>query len=392
MIRHIALVTQLELRKRIHSTRWIAALIAWTVVLLLVSSATVFLNSTFRGSPSFSAGATASAAAVLVHFTALIAITIAASSAAASLNGDRENGMLALMQATPVSGWAIVVGKALAAWINALVFLLVSVPFVGFLLSVLPSLWGGFARGYLVVAIELLAFAGIGMGWSALTPRPGGSSALAVFTVLALLLGGPVVMLGLENLTADRSTVKVMREYDQYWDEEKDEPLAEDDPRFGQKVCESQDYPTYISQVSKFWWLALTNPVVAVADGMPTTGVLPGGAGEDDAECDSDECEAITYLDSNSFHVEPNSSVVEILGAMKKPASHHQLVNDCGPDKGKVVFAQVGDPDAPIDRERGQYWGWTASLHLLLGALMAVVAGRRTRVPIKNLPRGTRIA
>lgn len=392
MIRHTALVTQLELRKRLHSTRWIATLIAWATVLLLMSTAVSALNSAFDVSTSFDAGTTASAAAVLVHFTALIAITIAASSAAGALNGDRENGMLALIQATPVSGWAIVAGKVLAAWINAVVFLLVSVPFVGGLLISLPDLWGGFARGYLVVALELLAFAGIGVGWSALTPRPGGSSALAVFTVLAMLLGGSVMMLGLENFTAQRSTVQVAHEYEQTWDEEKQEPIAEDDPRFGQKICEDQSYPTYISQVSKFWWLALTNPVVAVADGMPDMGVLPGGAGEDDVECDSDKCDGMAYLNSNRFHVEPNSSVLDILGSMKKPASHQELVNECGPDKGKVVFARVGDPDAPIDRERGQYWGWTVSLHLLLGALMTAVAGRRTRVPIRKLARGTRIA
>lgn len=391
MIRHAALVAQLELRKRVHSTRWGTALTAWLLSLLLVTAASVYFLPAFFGvQDSIDPSEPVSAASMLIHFAALIGITVATSAAASSLNGDRENGMLALLQATPISGWSIVLGKVLAAWINSLIFMASSIPFTAFLLWKTPQLAEGFARGYLVIALELAAFAGIGIGWSALTPRPGGSAALSVFTVLAFVLGAPIVMLGLENFTATHTKVSATAEYEQYWDDEKNAPIPESDPRYGKKICETNVQEVVISNVSRYWWLALTNPVVAVADSLPTVVTKEDEDSAQQLPCDSSDCSSTDL--ANTFGIFPNSTIVQAITWMKQPPSHEAIVNDCGPESGKVVFPRIGNPNARLDNEGGQYWGYTVSLHLFFGAAMAAVAVRRTRTPIRQLPRAVRIA
>ncbi|MDO5722530.1 MAG: ABC transporter permease [Actinomycetaceae bacterium] len=387
MIRNTIQVARLEMDKRLHSTRWVVALISWVVALLLVTTALYLEVAPVFGvyADTFHPGLSASGASVLMLFVCAITITIAASSAAGTVNGDRENGMLALMQVTPVSGWSIIFGKVLAAWLNSLAFLLLSLPFIFALIHAQPDLWPGFGLGALVVAVELLAFAGIGVGWSVLTPRPAGSSALAVFTVLAVFLGSPVLLLTLENFTAERFTVEHTELVFLDYDRETGQMLEPGDPGYGQS-CEIESVYVNLSHTNRYWWLLLTNPVVAVGDALPDSGRyerllaqpadIRGPRGEGLVEYENGVARAVTSG----------------LAYLRLAPAHEKIVNECGPEKGKVVMAQVGDPEAPVDDRSGIYFGWVLVIHVVAGAAMVALAGASTKVPVVKLARGTRIA
>ena len=76
----------------------------------------------------------------------------------AAINGDRDVGTLT-PQVTLITTGQIVIGKFLAAWITALGFLAVSVPFL-----IYSTLLGGLSGAAIVVSILVLAVAALSIG------------------------------------------------------------------------------------------------------------------------------------------------------------------------------------------------------------------------------------
>ena len=120
-------VAVLELRQRVRSTRWQIMLVVWGVVLVLLC-----------GGMTAQAGTTThhveEAIPVLYDMTVCfvlgIGLIIAPTLSATSINGDRADATLALLQATALRSQEIVVGKLIAAWSAAMAFLAVALPFL----------------------------------------------------------------------------------------------------------------------------------------------------------------------------------------------------------------------------------------------------------------------
>ena len=120
-------VAVLELRQRVRSTRWRVMLVVWGIVLVLLcggmaSLASMSGDSVDRVVPSLYDTA--------LCFVLGIGLIVAPTLSATSINGDRADATLALLQATTLRSQEIVVGKLVAAWSAALAFLAVALPFL----------------------------------------------------------------------------------------------------------------------------------------------------------------------------------------------------------------------------------------------------------------------
>lgn len=127
-------VARQEFRLRLRAGRWRWLIGAWFVVLgiltaLLVAAAdAAFFGSEIADEELVPLGPT------VFGFLALIlvwlALLVVPALAAQSVNGDRDRGTLATLQVTLLSPAEIAVGKFLAAWGTALVFLATALPWV----------------------------------------------------------------------------------------------------------------------------------------------------------------------------------------------------------------------------------------------------------------------
>ena len=113
----IRTIMVLELRQRVRATRWRVMLGIWLAVLILLC-----------GGLTIAAAATSSEPSkeffvllydLVVCFVLGIGLIVAPTLSATSINGDRADATLALLQATALRSQEIVVGKLLAAWASA---------------------------------------------------------------------------------------------------------------------------------------------------------------------------------------------------------------------------------------------------------------------------------
>ena len=109
-------VAVLELRQRVRSTRWQVMLIVWGAVLVLLCGGMGLLAGTTGGDVEDTAPYLYD---MTVCFVLGIGLIIAPTLSATSINGDRADATLALLQATALRSQEIVVGKLLAAWASA---------------------------------------------------------------------------------------------------------------------------------------------------------------------------------------------------------------------------------------------------------------------------------
>ena len=207
-------VLSLELTQRARSTRWRVLLVAWFVVLVgTVVLQTLFFDSVGPGVMGDESTWTRSSAEAIATgtllFVLLVGLLVAPAQTATSINGDRRDGVLALVQAAPVSTWAVAVGKLLAAWLASLAFLLVSLPVLVWTVIRGGLTWWALLLGVAVVALLLLAVSGMGLGLSALTPRTASSTMLSYLIVAVLTVGLPLVFALSMPLTEHRETRQV---------------------------------------------------------------------------------------------------------------------------------------------------------------------------------------
>ena len=183
-------VAVLELRQRVRSTRWQVMLVVWGVVLVLLCGGLTAL-----------AGMTGSEAEdtapilydLTVCFVLGIGLIIAPTLSATSVNGDRADATLALLQATRLRSQEIVVGKLVAAWSAALAFLAVALPFLLVFTLLGGAAWMTLAGHLLILVVTLGAVCAIGLGFSAATARTSASAVLTYLVVAGLVIGSPIV-------------------------------------------------------------------------------------------------------------------------------------------------------------------------------------------------------
>lgn len=342
----IRTVAQLEFRLRIRAGRWRWLVVSWFVVLLLIT----MLVRAAAGQQNIAGGEPALGAVmfgVVVLVVLALALLVAPALAAQSVNGDRERGTLATLQVTRLSAAEIAVGKLLASWGTALVFLAVTLPL---------ALWC-FAEGglsvlriagvYLVTGLLLGVVCALSLALSALLARSTTSGVLAYLTVFALT-AGTLITWGLVT-AATQETV-----------------------RASTRVCDGtgscRDYPfeATVARTDRTWWLLAPNPFVVLADSAPAGPVRE-----------------VRLPDGRTVR-EPLD--VDVLGSMSRGL--HQLRI-----KREPVVAEYGTSyEVPAGATGGSVWPTGLAVDLLLAAGAVWLTIRRLRTPTARLARGQRIA
>ena len=189
----IAALVRSELRQRMRGKRWWVMLAIWTFVLFLFTWLT-------RGGAQQQQQFASSIAPIgpimfgaLALFVLGLSCLVVPALTSTSINSERNNGTLAVLQSTLLRGRDIVLGKFLAALISAIGFLLASVPL---------ALWAGseggveLGRGIVVYGLLFLAVVlliCIGLACSAVFRKPSASSVTAYAIVGLLTIGSPIL-------------------------------------------------------------------------------------------------------------------------------------------------------------------------------------------------------
>ena len=396
-------VTELELKQRIRSRRWILGLVVWFLVIGAITSLVILATSRMLGVDDNPQNPGPMAFALNVFFVLGMGLIIAPTFTATSINGDRSAGTLATLQATRLSAAEIAIGKLLAAWLTALVFLVVGLPFIAWsMVSGSISLWQVVAC-FAVVFMLVAVVCAIGLGWSALLSRPAGSTVMTYLSVVALTIISTFVMLIVSPLVRTPDTVQVwgltpaveaeyMAKVDKYWVENPEGNGAAVPPPPIDK-CTWNTRTVMNVHMERVWWITVINPFVVVADAAP----LPSEA----------------YADLSDYATRANDPLAAIrLGvrSLSQPPATER--DDCIELYGRVgynidyeadgsvrVTTASGTPvnvESPVKRRPvvvdSPIWPWGLGANLLLGATFLWVAVTRLKVPYGPLAKGTRVA
>ncbi|WP_103062330.1 ABC transporter permease [Actinomyces qiguomingii] len=347
-------VMVLELRQRVRSTRWWVMLLVWALVLVVL-----FVGMTGL---AVSAGMEREEFAPVLYdmvlcFVLGIGLIVAPTLSATSINGDRADATLALLQATALRSREIAVGKLLAAWLAAMAFLAVALPFLLILAAVggasLPALLGHL----LLLVVTLGSACGIGLGFSALTARTSASAVLTYLVVAALTVGTPMATaIATPMVQEQREQITYRIDYNASTD---DQLVCYEDP---------YRYHNTVTHAERIWWMLIPNPFVALGD---VSARAPLG-----------RYNAESFLEG----------LGRAIDTMRDPQSSEPSVsNPCA----ERAADRDDDYESSHDKSANghvPFWPASAALLLLLGAGGAWAAARRLRVPAGPLPRGIRLA
>lgn len=348
----VGVIFSLEMRQRLRGVAWYVLLGVFFGILLLitvVTSIVVFSSNSVDsgqrvGGPLYS---------LVIYFVLLLGVLVAPAMSGNAINGDRDAGTLATTQVTLITTWQLVLGKFLAAWVTALGFLAVSIPFLAYC-----SLIGGtnpvtVIVSLLVLVLELGVVAAIGVGLSGLIHRPLFSvvvtylaiAALTIGTLIAFVLGGLAVQ-----------TRAVIYQYDNV--------------HVKSQTCTGlHNYTESVPRFDLDWGLLAPNPFVLLADAIPTT------------------------FDS---HGQPNDLFgifkAGERGAQQSPFRDSTPDATCRESLGYESGSYTGISSAKIIETTAPTWAIGMSIQLLLAAAALFGAWAATRTPAGRLSKGSRIA
>ena len=344
-------VAVLELRQRVRSTRWRVMLIVWGVVLVLLCGGLTALA-------GMSGGRHEEIVPILydltLGFVLGIGLIVAPTLSATSINGDRADATLALLQATALRSHEIVVGKLLAAWLAALAFLAVAAPFLLAFTMTGGASWTALVGHLLILAVSLGAVCAVGLGLSAATARPSASAVLTYLVVTALVIGTPIMMtLSTTAVHGKQRSIVYSTNYDESTN--------------NKQVCE-KDPDIYTSDIvhwERIWWMLVPNPFVALGD---VSARAP-----------------VTDLDPRTSY-SPLRELGLSVDTMRTPQPAEVVSYYCGNNSHSTWDDDVRRPEHLV------FWPATLLVLGLLGAWSLVSASRRLRTPVRTLARGTRVA
>ena len=344
-------VAVLELRQRVRSTRWRVMLIVWGVVLVLLCGGLTALA-------GMSGGRHEEVVPILydltLGFVLGIGLIVAPTLSATSINGDRADATLALLQATALRSHEIVVGKLLAAWLAALAFLAVAAPFLLVFTMTGGASWTALVGHLLILAVSLGAVCAVGLGLSAATARPSASAVLTYLVVTALVIGTPIMMtLSTTAVHGKQRSIVYSTDYDESTN--------------NKQVCE-KDPDIYTSDIvhwERIWWMLVPNPFVALGD---VSARAP-----------------VTDIDPRTSY-SPLRELGLSVDTMRTPQPAEVVSYYCGNDSHSTWDDDVRRPEHLV------FWPATLLVLGLLGAWSLVSASRRLRTPVRTLARGTRVA
>ncbi|WP_345764198.1 ABC transporter permease [Diaminobutyricibacter sp. McL0608] len=353
------LIVGLELRQRVRGAAWYVLIGIFAVVLLAVTGLftwfTVSTPGADSGGPLYS---------VIMYIVLLLSTLMTPALSGSAINGDRDTGTLATTQVTLITTGQLVVGKFLAAWVSALAFLVVSLPFI-----IVAVTLGGLSpvtivTSALILVAELGVFAAIGVGLSGLLSRPLFSVVVSYLTIAALCAGS-LISFGLLTLVT-RSDVTVTQT---------NVSASSGDPSTtdpSQIQCDPPTTYTYpVPRYDYYWWMLASNPYVVVADATPGSFTSAGSP--------ADLFSIIATGVRSAQHAPPLTVVDDYCAQVKAEANgNHDTTS--GPTSKEVYDSSVPS------------WFVGLGIHILLAAGLLAGAWARTRTPARRLSKGSRIA
>ncbi len=351
------LVAALDLKQRVRGIAWYVLLGVFVLLVTIVTALLVLATNAWDdgGGGVFS---------TIVFFVLLLGTLVSPALSGNAINGERDAGTLATTQVTLITTAQLVVGKWIAAWLTALAFLAASLPFLVFAVALGHVSAATIAISTLVLAAELGVVAAIGVGLSGVLTRPLFSvtvtylmvAALSVGTLIAFGLGGAAVQSTVRQTTIDVD-----------WSQLDDEGQLTDD---GPVPCAPPRMDTH--QVPRFdyvWGFLAANPYVVVADAAP-----------------------------GSFDASGNPR--DLFGWIATGVRGAQHAPDLAPHVDHCSGFDASTGWMPTDYESPQEiydrsvpsWFVGLGIHALLGAGALLWAVRRTAVPARRLPAGSRVA
>lgn len=337
-ISHITTIARLELTQRLRSVGWYVLLGVFVVVLIGVTvlAFAVYSWGDFVGAGVYS---------IVVNMVLLLVVLVSPTLSGNAINGDRDAATLAAIQVTTATTGDIMLGKLLAAIATGGAFLLVALPFLAI------SLLGGGADALvllvslLVLAVEIVIVAAIGVGLSGLIARPLFSVASTYLVVAGLVLG-TLIAFALGGLAVRSEATNYSRPYD----------------AAGNVDCEN--WQTYTYEVPRFdyvWWALAANPFVVLADATPT-------------------------------EFSPEGYPVDLFGQIKLGVRSAQLP----PVEQRWDECSAEGTTTPTPREvldsTVPSWFVGLGVQIVIAGGLFAGAWSRTRTPARRLPPGTRIA
>ena len=344
----VLVVTGLELRQRVRSTRW------WASLAGLFATVSVFVFGSLYLAVSAGGARYVEWAEYLyllvVGVVLFFGIIIAPTLSATSISGDRRDATLALVQATPITNWQLTTGKLLGSWAASMALPLACTPYLIWASVSSATAVGWCLLGAVVVALLFGCFCAIGLGFSAVSARPTTSAVLTQLAVLFLVLGLPALFGLLVPATQQSHRVPGT---DVMYTPSGAEPLCRD-------ITERRT----VEHTERTWWLLAPNPFLIVAD------IVGGNEPRPDRD----------LYDSPTF---------DMASLLSEARSGPYLDGQRCADLDDEAWHRRRDHD---EAYLGRSWYWGLGINLMLGAGAFTLAARRLRVPVGKLPRGVRLA
>ncbi|MDR0960043.1 MAG: ABC transporter permease [Propionibacteriaceae bacterium] len=435
--RGLRTVTELELKQRVRSRRWAVGLLVWFCFIGLVTTLILItaFTTTTGANASERSGIAATAFGVITLFVLAMGLIIAPTFTATSLNGDRHSGTLAVLQATRLSALEIAAGKLVGAWLVAGLFLVVALPFLLLTMTLgRLSVWAVLTC-FLVIVFEVAIVCAIGLGWSALMQRTSASTVmtyLTVFFLSALTVVFTVLMIPFaqeENATVH--TWRLSPADEAAWDSDLSAYIDELYEAGLEEVINNrwgdyEEWPTDaplppvercqwietnsrdVTHSERFWWMLVLNPVVIMADIVPTGGATTeptlGGYNSPVSSSGDIFLTLKTLLRGITL---PPDMIVERCQSLYNNIRNVEIDWRVNPptitanDGTELPTAEV-PAEIQAERERSEdqraledghaYWPWGIAGNLLLAGVFFTIAVRRLRIPYATLAPGTRVA
>ncbi len=196
----IAAVGVKELRGRMRGRR---AFVILTLYLLLLGGFAWMYELILAAQVNVGVGGSAAYASALIGqeifgglliLITLLVVFLAPSFTAGAISLEREKQTLDMLVTTPISSFAIVIGKLLSALTYVFILIAASVP-----VTAIVFVFGGVApddviRGYIVLVATALGLGSFGLFCSTIVKRTQAATVITVFGVLAMTLGSVFVL------------------------------------------------------------------------------------------------------------------------------------------------------------------------------------------------------
>ena len=413
----VVTVIRLELSGRARSRKWILAMVAWVAVLAVMwlgfSTLSDLLGSgRYEDNASVTRRIAQGGFIALLYFTLTISLIVSPSLSSTSINGDREHANLAILQAAPLSTGQLLWGKLLSAWLGGAAFILVAAVPLGVIALTHDLGFGVLGRTICFLLIESFVVCAIGLGFSALIPRPVHSvlaTFLSIVTISAILPLGFTFLS--DSLRETGSYNRMVLSYQQsYYDRMKEQKNWELEPKASEKQCQPEKQLLRVTHTEKAWLMLGVSPYLMMPDAIEgdlTRTQLRSQLAQ--AKRKGKGAWATNFLGSSAEYLARmragNPSLQDEIDFFTDASAPRISRSDaCYVDETgaitEVPSKQILGPEQnPRDKTRSDFldylgtsWIWGMGLHLLLAAGALTTAWLRLKTPIRRLPPGVRIA